>query len=143
MGRGRVTYLLDTNVISELRKRRPDPRVIAWFDSVSSADVFISALTVGEIRVGIERLRRKDAAQATALDEWLAILRTTYGDRIVGIDVRIAEEWGRLNVPDPLPTIDGLLAATAKCRGWTLVTRNTTDLGRCNVALLNPFGTAA
>ncbi len=134
-----MTYLLDTNVISEARKRRPDAHVMAFFDAVSSADVFISVLTIGEIRIGIERLRRKDANQANALDEWLAGLRATYADRIAGVDASIAEEWGRLNAPDPVPVIDGLLAATARCRGWTLVTRNTADLARCAVRLVNPF----
>ncbi len=134
-----MTYLLDTNVISEARKRRPDAHVMAFFDAVSSADVFISVLTIGEIRIGIERLRRKDANQANALDEWLAGLRATYADRIAGVDASIAEEWGRLNAPDPVPVIDGLLAATARCRGWTLVTRNTADLARCGVRLVNPF----
>jgi toxin FitB len=134
-----MTFLLDTNVVSELKKVRPDPQVLAWFDTVSSAETFISVLTIGEIRTGIDRLRRKDAAQAAALENWLAGLRTTYTDRIVDVDARIAEEWGRHNVPDPLPVIDGLLAATASCRGWTLVTRNTADLARRHVLLLNPF----
>src|SRR5258707_9120431 len=115
-----MTFLLDTNVISEFWKPRPDAQLMAWFETVSSAEIFISALTIGEIRIGIDRLRRKDPAQAAALEDWLAGLRTTYTDRIVGVDARIAEDWGGLNVPDPLPVIDGLLAATARCRGWTL-----------------------
>jgi hypothetical protein len=134
-----MTYLLDTNVISELRKRHPDPNVVAWFDMVSSAEIFISALTIGEIRLGIERLRGKDSAQAEHLEHWLQGLRATYQDHIVGIDAAAAEEWGRLNAHDPLPVIDGLLAASAKIRGWTLVTRNTADLARSTVMLLNPF----
>jgi predicted nucleic acid-binding protein len=134
-----VPYLIDTNVISEARKKLPDPGVSAFFESVRSAEMYLSALTIGEIRIGIERLRRKDADQAHALDQWLTGLLTTYADRIVGVDARIAQEWGRINVPDPLPVIDGLLAATARCHGWTLVTRNTADLVRCGVALLNPF----
>jgi len=138
-----MTFLLDTNVISEFRKPRPDAQLMAWFETVSSAEIFISALTIGEIRIGIERLRRKDPAQAAALEDWLAGLRTTYADRIVGVDARIAEDWGRFIVPDPVPVIDGLLAATARCRGWTLVTRNTADLARCDVRLLNPFGRSA
>jgi len=137
-----VTYLLDTNVISEVRKRRPDPRVTAFFDGVRSAELFVSVLTIGEIRTGVERLRRKDADQARALDQWLADLCASYADRIVSVDADIADEWGRLNVPDPLPVIDGLLAATAQSRGWTLVTRNTADLARCGVRLLNPFESA-
>jgi predicted nucleic acid-binding protein len=134
-----VTYLLDTNVISELRRRRPDPHVVAWYDSVSSAEIYISVLSVGEIRLGIERLRRKDAAQTDLLEQWLRGLRATYAGHIIDVDASVAEEWGRLNVPDPLPVIDGLLAASAKARGWTLVTRNTADLARCAVPVLNPF----
>jgi toxin FitB len=134
-----MTYLLDTNVISELRKRDPDPNVAAWYDTVTSAEIYISVLTIGEIRLGIERLRRRDTAQADRLEHWLQGLRAAYQDHIVGIDTDAAEEWGRLNVPDPLPVIDGLLAACAKIRGWILVTRNTTDLARSAVTLLNPF----
>ncbi len=134
-----MTYLLDTNVISELRRRHPDPNVAAWYDTVQSAEIFISALTVGEIRLGIERLRKKDSGQADRLEHWLQGLRAAYGDHIIGIDTAVAEEWGRLNAPDPLPVIDGLLAASAKVRGWTLVTRNTADLARSTVMLLNPF----
>ncbi len=137
-----MTYLLDTNVLSEARKQRPDPNVITWLDSVSSSEIFLSVLTVGEIRQGIERLRRKDSARAAGLDEWLTGLRSVYADRIVGVDVRVAEEWGRLNAGDPLPVVDGLLAATAKSRGWTLVTRDTGTLARRGVALLNPFDPA-
>ena len=134
-----MSYLLDTNVISELRKRHPDPHVLAWYEGVASADLFISVLTVGEIRLGIQRLRRKDTVQADVLERWLRGLRAAYGDHIVDVDVGIAEHWGRLNVPDPLPVIDGLLAASAQARGWTLVTRNVADLARCDVAVINPF----
>jgi predicted nucleic acid-binding protein len=134
-----MTYLLDANVISELRKRDPDPRVAAWYDQVTSAEIFVSVLTIGEIRLGIERLRSKDAARADVLEHWLHGLHASYGDHIISVDAEAAEEWGRLNVPDPLPVIDGLLAATARIRGWTLVTRNTADVARTGVALLNPF----
>lgn len=96
-------------------------------------------LTIGEIRLGIERLRRKDGAQADLLEQWLHGLHATYRDHIINVDADVAEEWGRLDVPDPLPVIDGLLAASAKTRGWTLVTRNTADLARSGVLLLNPF----
>jgi toxin FitB len=89
--------------------------------------------------MGIERLRRKDAA-ARGLERWPAGLLSSYADHIIGIDAETAQEWGRVNVPDPLPVIDGLLAACARVRGWTLVTRNTADLARSGAALLNPFG---
>lgn len=134
-----MTYLLDTNVISELGKRSPDPQVLAWYSSLSSEEIFISALTIGEIRQGVERLRRKDPGQAEQLERWLLGLQRTYRDHIVPIDADAADEWGRINVPDPLPVIDGLLAATAKAHGWTLATRNTADLSRCGAALFNPF----
>jgi len=134
-----MTYLLDTNVVSEIRKRRPDPHVLAWWDSVTSAEVFISALTIGEIRLGIERLRRKDSAQADLLEQWLHGLRAIYTDHIINVDAGIVEEWGHLNVPNPLPVIDGLLAATARARGLILVTRNVADLARSDVRVLNPF----
>jgi len=134
-----MTYLLDTNVVSELRKRHPDPHVLAWYGGVASADLFISVLTIGEIRLGVERLRRKDPAQADLLEQWLGGLQVIYADHIIDIDTATADQWGRLNVPDPLPVIDGLLAASAKARGWTMVTRNTADLARSGIAVINPF----
>jgi toxin FitB len=134
-----MTYLLDTNVVSELRKRDPDPNVLAWYATVTSAELFVSVMTIGEIRLGIERLRRNDESQADLLEQWLRGLQVTYRDHLIDVDADVAEEWGRLNVPDPLPVIDGLLAASVKVRGWTLVTRNTADLQRSGVALLNPF----
>jgi predicted nucleic acid-binding protein len=138
-----MTYLLDTNVISELRRPAPDPGVLRWYEDAPSAQLFLSVLTIGEIRLGIERLRRKDSPQAEALKRWFRGLLASYRDHIVDIDIETAQEWGRLNVPDPLPVIDGLLAACAKVRGWTLVTRDTVGLAQCGVTLLNPFGAPA
>jgi toxin FitB len=134
-----MTLLLDTNVVSELRKRQPDRNVLAWYATVSSADLFLSVLTIGEIRLGIERLRRKDPAQAYTIELWLRGLHAGYRDHLINVDAAVAEEWGRMNVLDPLPVIDGLLAASAKIRGWTLVTRNVNDLRSSGVSLLNPF----
>jgi toxin FitB len=136
-------YLLETNVVSELRKRSPDVNVAEWYDGVRSVELHVSVLTLGEIRIGIERLRRKDAARAHSLDEWLRGLLLMYSSRIVGVDGATAAEWGRLNVPDQLPVIDGLLAATAKTRGLTLVSRNTTDLSASGITVLDPFRPAA
>lgn len=138
-----MMYLLDTTVVAELRKRDPDPHVLAWYGTVTSAEIFISVLTLGEIRLGIERLRGKDSIRAGLLEQWVRGLHAGYGDHIIDVDAATAEEWGRLNVPDPLPVIDGLLAASAKVRGWTLVTRNTADVARSGAALLNPFDPAA
>jgi predicted nucleic acid-binding protein len=135
-----VKFLLDTNVIAELRKGvRANAHVLAWFEALEPDSILLSVLTLGEIRKGIENVRRKDPRTARALERWLRQLVTDHGDRIVPVDRTIAEEWGRLNVPDPLPVIDGLLAATAKTQGLTLVTRNVKDVARTGVLLLNPF----
>jgi len=96
-------------------------------------------LTVGEIRRDIESIRARDSESAAALDSWLARVVAEHEDRILPVDRAAAEEWGRLNVPDPLPVIDGLLAATASVRGMTLVTRNTRDVERTGVSCLDPF----
>jgi hypothetical protein len=134
-----VSYLLDTNVVSELRKRAPDPGVIAWYNGVPGRRLYLSVLTLGEIRLGVERSRRKDPARAGALEGWLDRMRAHYADRIVPVDAEVADAWARMSVPDPLPVIDGLLAATASVRNWTFVTRNTADVARCGVNTLNPF----
>jgi len=135
-----LSYLLDTNVISELRKGdRADANVTAWFADVAEEEIFLSVLTVGEIRRGIESVRRRDPNSAAALDRWLALLREAHADRVVSIDGAITEEWGRMNVPDPLPVVDGLLAATARVLGLTLVTRNIADVEGTGVELLDPF----
>jgi toxin FitB len=132
-------FLLDTNIISGARRKRPDTNVEAWLRTVPEAELYVSVLVVGEIRQGIERLRRRDPSQAAVFETWLSALLRGYADRIVPVTADVAEEWGRLNVPDPLPMIDGLMAATAKLRGWTFVTRNVADLTGCGVRLLNPF----
>jgi predicted nucleic acid-binding protein len=134
-----MSFLLDTNVLSEARKPYADPNVRAWFDSVSGAELYISVLVVGEIRQGIERLRRRDVKQAGIYEAWLSVLRRDYRDRVLPITSDVAEEWGRLNVPDPIAGIDGLMAATAKVHDLTLVTRNVADVSRTGVRLLDPF----
>jgi predicted nucleic acid-binding protein len=134
-----VTFLLDTNVVSEIRKQAPDAGVATWFASVPADTLFISVLVVGEIRQGIERLAHRDPAQADIFERWLSQLVDGYGDRLVPITASIAQAWGRLNVPDPLPVVDGLMAATALVHDWTLVTRNVSDVRSAGVRLLNPF----
>jgi toxin FitB len=137
-----VSFLVDTNVISELRKgSRCNRAVAAWWDGVDSEDIYLSVLTVGEIRQGVERIRRRDAASAAILERWLARLVRDHANRIVPIDLDIAARWGSMNVPDPLPVIDGLLAATALERGLTLATRNEADVARTGVSLINPWKT--
>ena len=136
-----MSHLLDTNVISELRKgERADSSVFAWFAGLNDEEIFLSVLTIGEIRRGVEGVRRRDPDSAAALDSWLARLSQAHRERILPIDRAIAEEWGRMNVPDPLPVVDGLLAATAKVLDLTLVTRNVADVEGTGVELLNPFG---
>ncbi len=134
-----MSFLLDTNVVSEIRKKTPDPGVSAWFAAVPATDLFLSALVVGEIRQGIDRLARRDPAQADVFERWLGQLVDVYGDRIIPVTADVAEAWGRLNVPDPLPVVDGLLAATALVHGLTLVTRNVDDVTSTGARLLNPF----
>lgn len=135
-----MSYLLDTNVISELRKgKRADANVAAWFAGIAEEEIFLSVLTIGEIRRGIESVRRRDPDSAAALDLWLNLLSGAHGDRVVPVDRAIADEWGRMNVPDPLPVVDGLLAATARVLGLTLVTRNVADVEGSGVELLDPF----
>ncbi len=138
-----MSYLLDTNVISEVRKgRRCDPNVASWFAELSASEIYLSVVTVGEIRKGIENARRRDVPKAEALEAWLAELVATYLERILPIDAGTAEQWGRFNVPDPLPVLDGLLAATAHVHGLTLVTRNVQHVERTGVNCLNPFNAA-
>lgn len=135
-----MSFLVDTNVVSELRKgARANPRVAAWFAGLAEEEVYLSVLTVGEIRNGIERIRRRDRRAATALDRWLRTLVRDYEDRLLPVDRAVAEQWGRLNVPDPVPVVDGLLAATAAVHGLVLATRNVKDLERTQVALFDPF----
>ncbi len=134
-----MSFLLDTNVISEARKPAGDANVRAWLASVPGTELYLSVLVIGEIRQGIERLRRRNPPQAAVYETWLAALHANYADRIIPITREIVEEWGRMNVPDPVSTIDGLMAATAKVRGWTFVSRNTADLVRTGARLLDPF----
>ena len=133
-----MSFLLDTNVVSEIRRGR-DPQVRAWAEEVEDVELHLSALTLGEIRKVIEQLRNRGPAQADVFAGWLAELHTRFADRIVPIDARIAEEWGRLNATATRNTVDSLIAATARIHGLTVVTRNTGDFEACDVPLLNPW----
>lgn len=133
-----MSFLLDTNVLSEIRRAKGHPRIRQWFIGVRLQDVFLSTLVLGEVRQGIERLRRRDPIQAAVLDSWLATIHQDYADRLLPITSEIAETWGNLNITDPPPIIDGLMAATALVHGLTLVTRNTADVARTGVRLLDP-----
>jgi toxin FitB len=133
-------YLLDTNVFSEERKKaRMDPTFRAWRESIDERDVHLSVLVVGEIRRGIEILRRRDPLQALPLDRWFERLQVTFADRILDVNVQVADLWGRLQVPNSLPEVDGLLAATALVHDLVLITRNVKDVEATGVRCLNPF----
>jgi predicted nucleic acid-binding protein len=135
-----MDLLLDTNVVSELRKIAPDPNVVAWHQRNATASAFVSVLVVGEIRQGIERLRPRHARRAETLDQWLAGLMKSYGGRILPVTVEIAEEWGRMNAsPKPPPAVDGLMAATARVHRLAFVTRNVAHVATAGVLLVNPF----
>jgi len=133
-----LTFLLDTNVISEIR-RGHDPNVAAWAQQVRESELYLSVLTLGEIRNGIERVRRSDPDQAQRFDGWLGQLRARFADRILGIDDRTAERWGVLNAERTRNTVDCLIAATAYVHGLAIATRNTRDFEGCAVRLLNPW----
>ena len=133
-------YLLDTNVVSELRKReRRDENVTAWYHSVSDDELFLSVLTLGEIRKGIELIRDRDPDQAVSLENWLRYVAQNYEGRTLAIDAAITDAWGRMYYIRNVSVVDGLLAATAMAHNLTLVTRNVSDVEGLGVRALNPF----
>ena len=135
-----MSYLIDSNVVSELRKReRADAGVRQWFASVDDTELFLSVLTVGEIRRGIDSIHRRDRTRALALNRWFRALVTEYEARLLPVDQKVAEEWGRMNAVRTLPAVDSLLAATAHVHGLTFVTRNIKDVAQTGVPCLNPF----
>jgi predicted nucleic acid-binding protein len=137
-----VSFLIDTNIISEVRKGgRCDPNVAAWYASVADEDLYLSTLVLGELRKGVELARARDPAKASILERWLGQVEAAFGGRILGVDNAVAERWGRMNAIRPIPVIDGLLAATAAANGLTLVTHNDRDVAGLGVAVLNPFRT--
>jgi hypothetical protein len=139
-----VNYLIDTNIISEVRKGdRSDPNVAAWYRSIDDRDIYLSVLVLGEIRKGIERARSRDPGRARALETWLSAVRESFGDRVLAVDQSVADEWGRMSAKRPVSTIDALLAATAKIHRMTLVTRNVADIADLGAELLNPFESIA
>ena len=134
-----MSWLVDTNILSELRKGdRANEGVCAWFADAAEDELFTSVLVLGEVRRGIESIRRRDVPSALALEQWLLRLTTNFSDRVLPIDARVADRWGGLNVPDPVPTVDGLLAATALVHELVLVTRNIRDVAGTGVRLLDP-----
>ena len=137
-------YLLDTNVVSELRKVRAgkaDVRVAAWADSVDVADLFLSAISVQELEIGVLLVERRDPAQGAMLRTWLdGHVLPAFAGRILSVDTAVALRSARLHVPDPGPLRDSFIAATALVHGMTVVTRNIADFETADVPLLNPWG---
>jgi len=135
-----VSYLLDTNILSETRKRNGDPRVKEWISATSRERMHISVLTIGELGHGITQLReRGDRRQAAVIEGWLDEVVDEFGKRIVPVTLDVAREWGMQSSARPAPTVDALIAATAMVHGWTVVTRNVKDFEATGVRLLNPF----
>lgn len=132
-------YLLDTNVVSETRKARPDTSVVAFLSGAVSAGLFMSALTLGELRKGVAAKRRADPAAADQLGAWVDGIETHFADRLLPVDSSIARRWGELSAERSLPVIDTLIAATALHHGLTLVTRNTRDVAATGVPLVDPW----
>ncbi len=136
-------YLIDTNVVSEARKKaKANPGVIGFFkDLVASGErAYLSAISVGEFRRGIELIRRRgDAAQAKLLEAWLTDVLDQFGENILAFDADAAQVWGRLRVPDPAHELDKQIAAIALVNGLTVVTRNSGDFAGTGVRLINPF----
>ena len=137
-------YLVDTDVISEIRKReKADPGVAAFFRQAVADDsaLYLSAITVGELRRGVEIIRhRGDGDQADKLDQWLKLVLNEYSENVLPIDAEIAQIWGRLRVPHPENPLDKQIAATALIHDLTLVTRNVKHFANLGVRLANPFG---
>ena len=135
-----MSYLIDTNIISEVRKgERCDPRVSAWYALIADDDLFLSTLVLMSIRKGVELARPRDAAKAVALERWLQEVETAFDGRVLGIDNAVSDQWGRMCAIRPVPVIDGLLAATALINGLTLATRNDRDVAGLGATVLNPF----
>ncbi len=134
-----LQYLLDTNVLTETRKKQADPRVVEFLSAAEPSALYISVLTLGELRKGVALKKRSDPDSAAKLAAWVDGLEYSFVDRILGIDAAAATVWGELSAQRSRPVIDTLLAATAAAHALTLVTRNTSDVQDIVVKLLDPW----
>jgi len=137
-------YLLDTNVVSELRKvgaGRADPKVAQWAQSVQTASLFVSVITIQELEIGIQLALRRDSTQGELLRQWMnQHVLPAFEGRVLSVDLPVVQRSSALHVPNPRPVRDGLIAATALVHGLTVVTRNVADFQPCGVTLINPWG---
>ena len=137
-----MTFLLDTNILSDLRRTTTrQGRLRTWFDAQTPDALGLSVVTIGEIRQGIEQVRRRDPTQAHVLGVWLDDLSRLYADRLLPVDQDVANEWGRLRALRSVPVLDALIAATARVNGLTLVTRNEKDVAGLGVVTFDPSRT--
>jgi toxin FitB len=136
---GRLQYLLDTNILSETRKKQANERVISFLSAAEPSALFISVLSLGELRKGVALKMLSDADAAKRLGAWVDGLEYSFGDRILGVDAAIARQWGELSAQRSRPVVDTLLAATAVVHKLTLVTRNISDVHDLGVKLLDPW----
>jgi predicted nucleic acid-binding protein len=134
-----VAYLLDTNVVSETRRKKADAGVVEFLRAADSSALYLSVLTVGELRKGVARKMRQEPEQAKRLAEWVDGLEFSFADRILGIDAITARLWGEWSAERPRPVVDTLLAATAAARGLTLATRNLRDVADLPVKVVSPW----
>ena len=136
-------YLLDTNVVSELRKNRngtADPQVVRWMSIHAASTLYLSAITILELELGTLQIARRDPAQGETLRLWLETqVLAAFSGRILSVDAAVAQQCAALSVPDPRPRWDGLIAATALVHGMTVITRNTADFAPTGVRVLNPW----
>ncbi|MCC7346660.1 MAG: type II toxin-antitoxin system VapC family toxin [Variibacter sp.] len=135
-----MTYLIDTNVISELRKgTRCNVNLARWYSAVDQDEIYLSVLVLGEIRMGIERVRPGDPAKARALEKWFQEICEAFEFRILGVDAEVADVWGRMCAMRTVPAVDSLMAAIAQVHRKTLVTRNVKDVSGLGAEVFNPF----
>lgn len=134
-------FLLDTNVVSELRRpHRTNPKVAAWADSVPPGDMFLSSITILELETGVLLLGRRDLSQARLIQQWIEDrVLMAFADRILAVDTAVARRCARLHIPDPRPFRDSLIAATALIHGLIVATRNRADFEPMAVPVLNPW----
>jgi len=134
-----VRYLLDTDVVSQTRKKKPDAGVAAWLEAVPTEELYISVLVLGELKKGAALIRRKDPRAAESLENWIQGIRDQFSARILPVDEEVAAIWGELNAIRPLPVVDALIASTARAHGMTVVTGNEADISGLGVFVINPF----